>query len=432
MAKTVVKADHITKIYPLYDKKSDRLIEALSPRKKNRHKDFYALRDISFDIKQGESVGFIGKNGSGKSTLLKILTGVLTPTTGCFTTEGSISALLELGAGFNMEYTGIENIYLNGSILGFTREEMESKIDNILEFADIGDFVYQPVKMYSSGMFIRLAFAVAINVEPDILIVDEALSVGDIFFQQKCYKKFEDFRKAGKTILFVTHDMGSVIKYCNRAFLLNDGELVSEGSSKSIVDQYKKLMAGISLSELKTQKAQEKKEEAKQVKLDSTKEWKSYYPLNPDHLEYGSKELEIIDFGIFDTVGNVMLSCEKGEEYVVKMKVKVNEPVRQPIFALSFKDLKGNEVAGTNTSYEKVDIMELNNGDILTISFRQEINLQNSTYFISLGCTEYMPDGQLKIYHRLYDVIALNILSEKTTVGWIDMNSEIEITREEQ
>ncbi|MEG2957996.1 MAG: ABC transporter ATP-binding protein, partial [Christensenellaceae bacterium] len=226
MKNIVVSVQDLTKIYPLYDRKSDRLREALSiSKKKKRHKDFYALKNISFEVEKGECVGFVGKNGSGKSTLLKTLTGVLTPTTGTYLTEGTISALLELGAGFNAEYTGIENIYLNGSVLGFTREEMKEKLDSILEFADIGDFIYQPVKMYSSGMFVRLAFAVAINVEPDILIVDEALSVGDIFFQQKCYKKFQDFKKAGKTILFVTHDMSSIIKYCDRAFLINDGEI---------------------------------------------------------------------------------------------------------------------------------------------------------------------------------------------------------------
>ncbi|MEG0251953.1 MAG: ABC transporter ATP-binding protein, partial [Christensenellaceae bacterium] len=343
MKNIVVSVQDLTKIYPLYDRKSDRLREALSiSKKKKRHKDFYALKNISFEVEKGECVGFVGKNGSGKSTLLKTLTGVLTPTTGTYLTEGTISALLELGAGFNAEYTGIENIYLNGSVLGFTREEMKEKLDSILEFADIGDFIYQPVKMYSSGMFVRLAFAVAINVEPDILIVDEALSVGDIFFQQKCYKKFQDFKKAGKTILFVTHDMSSIIKYCDRAFLINDGEIISEGSPKSIVDQYKKLIAGIDIQ--KQEDCEKEDADSKSVKV-----WKDHYPINPTHIEYGTKQAEIIDFGVFNEKDAISVACEKGATYTIKMKVKFHEDIAEPIFALSIKDIKGMELTGTNT-----------------------------------------------------------------------------------
>ena len=204
----------VTKIYRLYDKPIDRLKESISLTHKKYHKEFFALDKISFSVEKGSTVGIIGTNGSGKSTILKIITGVLNPTTGSVEVDGNISALLELGAGFNMDYTGIENIYMNGTMMGFSREQMEAKLPEILEFADIGDFVYQPVKTYSSGMFVRLAFALAINVEPEILIVDEALSVGDVFFQAKCYRRMEEIRKTGTTILMVTHDMGSVIKYC--------------------------------------------------------------------------------------------------------------------------------------------------------------------------------------------------------------------------
>ena len=202
--------------YQLYDKPIDRLKEAMSIRKKNYHKDFFALDEVSFDVGKGQTVGIIGTNGSGKSTILKIITGVLSPTKGTVEVNGKISALLELGAGFNSEYTGIENIYMNGTMMGYTKEEMDAKLPEILEFADIGDFVYQPVKTYSSGMFVRLAFALAINVEPEILIVDEALSVGDVFFQAKCFRKMDEIRKKGTTVLMVTHDMGSVIKYCEK------------------------------------------------------------------------------------------------------------------------------------------------------------------------------------------------------------------------
>ncbi|MEG2520420.1 MAG: ABC transporter ATP-binding protein [Christensenellaceae bacterium] len=425
MKNIVVSVQDLTKIYPLYDRKSDRLREALSiSKKKKRHKDFYALKNISFEVEKGECVGFVGKNGSGKSTLLKTLTGVLTPTTGTYLTEGTISALLELGAGFNAEYTGIENIYLNGSVLGFTREEMKEKLDSILEFADIGDFIYQPVKMYSSGMFVRLAFAVAINVEPDILIVDEALSVGDIFFQQKCYKKFQDFKKAGKTILFVTHDMSSIIKYCDRAFLINDGEIISEGSPKSIVDQYKKLIAGIDIQK------QEDCEEEEDADSKSVKVWKDHYPINPTHIEYGTKQAEIIDFGVFNEKDAISVACEKGATYTIKMKVKFHEDISEPIFALSIKDIKGMELTGTNTFVEGINTGNIHAGDIVTVCFTQELNLQGPQYFLSFGCTKYANDGTLGVYHRLYDMIALNMIIKKSSVGYYDMNSEIQITKE--
>ena len=208
---SAISVKDVTKIYRLYEKPIDRLKEAMSITHKNFHRDFYALNGISFDVNKGETVGIIGTNGSGKSTILKIITGVLTPTTGEVEVDGVISALLELGAGFNMDYTGIENIFMNGTMMGFSRKEMEAKLQDILEFADIGDFVYQPVKTYSSGMFVRLAFALAINVEPEILIVDEALSVGDVFFQAKCYRRMEEIRKNGTTILMVTHDMGCLL-----------------------------------------------------------------------------------------------------------------------------------------------------------------------------------------------------------------------------
>jgi teichoic acid transport system ATP-binding protein len=241
-AEYAIKVEQVDKMYKLYDKPMDRLKESLGLSRQKKYKEHYALHNVNFDVKKGETVGIIGTNGSGKSTILKIITGVLNPTAGNVTVDGRISALLELGAGFNGEYSGIENIYLNGTMIGFSREEIDAKLQDILDFADIGDFVHQPVKTYSSGMFVRLAFAVAINIEPEILIVDEALSVGDVFFQAKCYHKFEEFKKMGKTILFVSHDLGSVAKYCDRVILLNKGKKLSEGSPKEMIDIYKKLL----------------------------------------------------------------------------------------------------------------------------------------------------------------------------------------------
>lgn len=233
-----IRAHKVTKVYKLYDKPINRLKESLSIRRRSYHRPFYALNDIDLEIYRGEVVGIIGKNGSGKSTILKIITGVSSPSSGEVHVNGKISALLELGAGFNLEYTGIENIYLNGMMMGFTKEEMETKLDSILSFADIGEFVHQPVKSYSSGMFARLAFSVAINVDPDILIVDEALAVGDLKFQIKCMEKFSEFRDNGKTILFVSHDINSIKRYCNRAIWLNSGRIQAQGDTDVICDRY--------------------------------------------------------------------------------------------------------------------------------------------------------------------------------------------------
>ncbi len=252
-----ISVQDVTKVYRLYDKPIDRLKESMSISHKNYHRDFYALKGLSFQVKKGETVGIIGTNGSGKSTILKIITGVLTPTSGEVNVDGKISALLELGAGFNMDYTGIENVYMNGTMMGYTKKEMDAKLQDILDFAEIGDFVYQPVKTYSSGMFVRLAFALAINVDPEILIVDEALSVGDVFFQSKCYRRMEEIRKKGTTILMVTHDMGSIIKYCDRVVLLHKGEFIAEGPAGKVVDMYKKILAG-KLDDLRAELAAEK------------------------------------------------------------------------------------------------------------------------------------------------------------------------------
>ena len=242
MSEVAISVKDVSKMYKLFDKNSDRLKDALGFSKKQLYKEHYALHHLSFDVYKGETVGIIGTNGAGKSTILKIITGVLNPTEGELEINGRISALLELGAGFNPEYNGIENVYLNGTMLGFTKEEIDERLPKILEFADIGDFVYQPVKTYSSGMFVRLAFAVAINIDPEILIVDEALSVGDVFFQAKCYQKFEDFKRDGKTILFVSHDLGSISRYCDRVILLNKGEKQSEGKPKDMINLYKRLI----------------------------------------------------------------------------------------------------------------------------------------------------------------------------------------------
>lgn len=414
MNEFAIRVKHLEKMYKLYNKPSDRLRETLGLRVPV--KEHYALKDVSFDVKRGETVGIIGTNGSGKSTILKIITGVLNPTKGEVEVDGRISALLELGAGFNMEYSGIENVYLNGTMMGFSREEIDARLQDILDFADIGDFVYQPVKSYSSGMFVRLAFAVAINIDPEILIVDEALSVGDVFFQAKCYRKFEEFKAQGRTILFVSHDLSSIARYCDRVILLNKGVKLEEGSPKQMVDMYKQLLVGQDLA-----KAEEEKP-AGQPK----ENWNSQFQVNPDMLEYGSRLAEIVDFAVLDEKGRCTNTIEKGSTFKIRMKVAFRETIQEPIMAFTFKDIKGTEITGTNTLFEKATVEHSDAGDVCTVTFTQDMYLQGGEYLLSFGCTGYK-DGEFTVFHRLYDACNVTVVSAKNTVGFYDMNSAVEI-----
>ena len=412
MSEFAIQVKHLDKMYKLYNKPSDRLRETLGFKVPVR--EHYALRDVNFQVERGETVGIIGTNGSGKSTILKIITGVLNPTAGEVKVDGRISALLELGAGFNMEYTGIENVYLNGTMMGFSKEEVDARLQDILDFADIGDFVYQPVKSYSSGMFVRLAFAVAINIDPEILIVDEALSVGDVFFQAKCYRKFEEFKKMRKTILFVSHDLSSISRYCDRVILLNKGVKLEEGSPKQMVDMYKQLLVGQDPA-----KAEEKKEEQKES-------WSQQFQVNPNMLEYGTKLAEIVDFAVLDDKDRCTNTIEKGSSFRIRMKVVFHQDIQEPIMAYTFKDIKGTEITGTNTLFEKKSVEHSQAGDSCTVTFEQEMFLQGGEYLLSFGCTGYK-DGEFTVFHRLYDACNITVVSNKNTVGFYDMNSKVEI-----
>ena len=358
-----IQVKDVSKLYKLYDKPSYRIRDALGLTRKKLYREHYALHHMSFNVKKGETVGLIGTNGAGKSTILKVITGVLKPSEGEVVINGRISALLELGAGFNMEYTGIENIYLNGTMIGFSKEEIDRRMDSILKFADIGDFVYQPVKTYSSGMFVRLAFAVAINIDPEILIVDEALSVGDVFFQAKCYKKFEDFKKEGKTILFVSHDLGSISRYCDRVILLNKGVKLSEGKPKDMIDLYKKVLvhqvdeAAVQNGDADIHSTTGKRSLTGEGRIadnaaDGVREdggagtaadrssagrdhpsgndggkWMDHFRINPNVNEYGDGRANIIDYGIVDDQGELTSTIIKGTRFTIRSKVQFNQEI---------------------------------------------------------------------------------------------------------
>lgn len=424
MSDGVIQVIDVSKMYKLYERHTDRLKEALGLSRKKCYTEHYALNHINFEVNKGETVGIIGTNGSGKSTILKIITGVLNPTEGEIKVNGRISALLELGAGFNMEYTGIENIYLNGTMIGFSKEEIDAKLDDILAFADIGEFVNQPVKTYSSGMFVRLAFAVAINIEPEILIVDEALSVGDVFFQAKCYHKFEEFKEAGKTILFVSHDLSSVSKYCDRVVLLNKGEKLAEGTPKEMIDLYKKLLVN-HMDETGVSETESVDNEVVPQSIDN-RQWKEYLSVNPDTVDYGNGNASIVDFAILDANGNISGNIEKDTDFAVKMKVRFATDIQEPIFAFTIKDLRGTEITGTNSMFENKYVQPQHEGDERIITFKQKMTLQGGRYLLSLGCTGYK-DGEFQVYHRLYDVCEITVISEHNTVGFYDMHSKVVI-----
>ena len=366
----VISVKDLSKVYRLYDKPIDRLKESLNIFHKSYHKEYYALNNLSFDIKRGETVGIIGINGAGKSTLLKIITGVLTPTGGNIEVKGKISALLELGAGFNMEYTGIENIYLNGTMMGFSKEEVDKKLDDILDFADIGDFVNQPVKTYSSGMFVRLAFAVAINVEPDILVIDEALSVGDVFFQQKCYKKIKEL--AGKsTVLIVSHDLNAMTKFCERIIVMSAGQKVFDGEPNEAIAKYFKLKQGALRNDKKS------------IELNNS-DFEMYKA--PDENSYSGK-MDVIIEKYFYYIDNEPFSevCQKDDEFKISLVINSKIDIESPIIGFQIRDKYGNEVFGQTSLTSPVEQGVIKQGrNIINFAFDWP-EIREGDYFITIG-----------------------------------------------
>lgn len=371
MSKVVIHAQNLSKVYKIYAKPSDRLKETFSHNKTKYYKEFYALNDVSFDIVEGETVGIIGRNGSGKSTLLKILTGVLNNSAGDINIDGKISALLELGAGFNGEFTGIENIFLNGTIMNISREDMEKKLDDIIAFADIGDYINQPVKTYSSGMFVRLAFAVAINVEPDILIVDEALAVGDTRFQLKCMDKFMEFMKAGKTVLFVSHDVNSIKRFCKRSIWLNNGKLIMDGNTDEVTDRYMDFLK----SELSIEDYFEKIKNKGDVRIEK------------EEIVSGSinQIAEVCGVEIRDKNGNLIEEIENGQDVCLKVKYQVYDlDVEKPVVGVAIRSIDNKYICGLNTLLDGVDVPWKIGMNEITLTY-DRFNLTGGNYYFDIA-----------------------------------------------
>lgn len=424
----VISVKDLTKAYKLYNSHADRVKEALNPFRKPYHRLFNALSDISFEIQRGETVGIIGRNGCGKSTLLQIVAGILQPTQGNIYVNGRVSALLELGAGFNPEFTGRQNVYINAAILGLNSDEIDARFSEIAAFADIGDFIDQPVKTYSSGMYVRLAFAIAINVNPDILIVDEALSVGDTLFQTKCFAKFREFQERGVTVVFVTHALDLVTRYCSVAHLLEQGQLLYSGTPKSVVDEYNRLIVNCSKKVFHGVNESFDNECMVEEKILSERQWEGLFEINPEENKYGNGEAKIVEAGIFTLDGNPVQTLIKGEWYDFRLKIAFNDTINNPIFAYTIKDVKGFDISGTNTFFQNIDTGIYHDGDVVFSEFKQKISLNQGGYLLSFGCAGFR-NGEYIVYERRYDYLAFDVIAKQGSVGFFDLNSEITFKR---
>lgn len=425
-----ISVENVTKVYKLYKDSKDRFKEAISPFHKSYSEPFYALKNISFSVERGETVGIIGTNGSGKSTILKIITGVINQTEGQVIVNGNVSALLELGAGFDMDYSGIENIYMNGAVLGFSRDQMDEKKDEILAFADIGDFVYQPVKTYSSGMLVRLAFALAINVEPEILIIDEALAVGDAFFQAKCFNKLEEIKKAGTTILFVSHDIFSVKKLCSRAIWLDKGKLREIGDAKEVCEKY--------LSMQIEEQNKEKIEIIKNIQLDNTTNEVEISNLKARYRkidvskaagESGTKDGEILSFMVKDSHDNEVVVLETSKTYQFVMLVQFHKDIENVLFGFEMENTKGVKLFSINNFLIDKVLKKVYEGEIYEISFEIELpRICATEYLISPSLAAGNQINHVVI-HRIHNALKIDVDNQGYNLSVIELDSSVEFKK---
>lgn len=427
MEEYAITVSHLSKAYRLYEKKSDRLREVFSRGGKKYHKQFYALSDINFTVSRGETLGIIGTNGSGKSTLLKIISGVVTPTEGTVTVDGRLSALLELGAGFNPEYTGLENISLNGTMMGFTEEEMKQRTEEIVRFADIGDYIRQPVKNYSSGMFARLAFAVAVNVEPDILIVDEALSVGDAFFQNKCFRKMEQLKEKGITILFVSHSIPTIKRICSRTLWIEHGRQIAVGPSAEICAMYFK-------EQLHYQNcvAQENLDLIELDIEDGIKKMageKLLVPALPSgHDDMLSEQTEILSLYVSDSTGNFVSELESGGHYSIHIAARFYQAMENVIVGVVIEDIKGVQLFAFNTYMNNDErAIHVDGPCVLDVSFSLVLpKIRSGEYLLSPAVAQGK-QTQHKILTWRQSSARISVVSSGYDLTAIELESNVQI-----
>jgi lipopolysaccharide transport system ATP-binding protein len=460
-AETAIRVHNLSKIYKLYPDHKARMKEALHPMRKKYHKNFYALNKVSFEVKKGEVLGIIGKNGSGKSTLLKIIAEVLQPTSGYVQTNGKISAMLELGAGFNPEFTGLENLYFYGSIMGYSRNEMDAKREEIISFADIGEFINQPLKNYSSGMKSRLAFATAINIDPDILIVDEVLAVGDELFRRKCYAKIENFMAAKKTILFVSHSVETIKEICSRAIMLDQGELILDGIPKIVTAQYDRLLNALpglvkivrdeikaiiqntdfniidncDVQSVKKQKIRKIVECDKVEKASLNLQQQSFYinGLNPkSRIVYKNFDVDIDDVHIRNFDGKRVNVLVTEECYIYSYKVKFNADIQNVAFGMKIKSEKGITLSGASSFKFGEEIKKASKEETYIIDWNFICHLMPGTYYTNLGISTKI-DGKPIYIARIIDAIAFRVqkipIPKFGCSGFMYLNQDVKIKK---
>lgn len=414
MAELAVQFDRVSKYYKLYSSPRERLKEALHPLGKKFHKEFYALKNISFELKQGKILGVIGKNGSGKSTLLKLISQVLVPNSGAVRVNGNVSALLELGAGFNPQFTGLENVFFYGTILGFSREYMQERLDAILGFADIGEFIHQPIKTYSSGMRARLAFAVATEIDPEILIIDEVLSVGDTIFQRKCYAKINSMFKNGKTVIFVSHNRNAIVGLCEKALLLDGGELICSGEAEEVVQEYEKLCnkrylihAGNSREQNEENKVMESKSSNRENRTKKLL-WDNTLA-SDDKIYFKKSDIDFENFGIFTLDGNKVNILETGKTYKIKASFMPNENLYDDIiFAMRIKNIQGYVISWVGFPYSKNEFLKFEKDTRKVVEFIFDNNILFGEYSIDAGLQSFS-DNELFIHTSINNIYLFKI-----------------------
>jgi len=437
----VIVARNVSKIFRLFASPKERLLEALHPFRKRYHHEFWALRDISFEVERGEIIGILGRNGSGKSTLLQVICAVMQATNGEVQVNGRISALLELGAGFNPEFTGRDNVILNGAIMGFSRNEMLRRLPEIKAFADIGEFFDQPVKTYSSGMFVRVAFAAAIHVDPDILIVDEALSVGDTKFQRKCLLQIEKIRASGAAILFVSHSLETVTSLCSRAIILENGTIVDDGEPKPIAEKYLNLLFSETKAETPEESAREEPLPVAAAQHVLPKQETSD-PFSPDSAFWGSDisisqrfgynrhEIRttnggaaILDYVVMGNGRTDLSSIVSGTALTIFMKVQFTEDVTQPMVGFELKTDKGVTITGSNTYLSRVLLRPAGMGDMRVYQTEFNVPLNDGNYFVDLGITKYdgSPGGYILDVRRSIIHLVVTRMAENKFNGIVDI-----------
>jgi ABC-type polysaccharide/polyol phosphate transport system ATPase subunit len=410
-----VRAAGLGKCYHLYERPQDRLKQILGRGRRQYYREFWALQDVSFELPRGGTLGIVGRNGSGKSTLLQLVAGTLTPTAGTVAAHGRVAPLLELGTGFNPDFTGRENVYLNGAVLGLSSDEIDERFDSIARFADIGAFIDQPVKVYSSGMYVRLAFAVATSVEPDVFILDEALAVGDARFQLACYERIQRMLDNGMTLLFVSHDGNAVKRLCERALVLEDGRVAFDGAPNAALNAYSRLLFGGAAPPPPPHRAAAPTA-AVHAGLDTL----------PHEYRYGSGKGRITGIVVLDAEGAPALSVETGTRVVVRCSVAVEQPVARPVFALRFKSDRGVEVYGTNTHFQNQPVAPLEAGALLTVDFSLDMVLMAGSYFLSVSFVELVGD-EIEPIDRRYDVLELRVTAVDRSFGIANLQTRIRV-----